>query len=67
MTDLSRDIIIGSYSGGKEAPAVFHFKAKEKKADAIVTEINPSFIHYHDNHFYIVTEHQKGLIVVINS
>jgi len=35
--DLSRDILIGSYSDGKEAPAVFHFKAKDKKADAIIT------------------------------
>lgn len=31
------DVLIGSYSDGKEAPAVYLYKAAEKKAEAILS------------------------------
>jgi len=48
MTELAlADVVIGSYSDGKEAPAVYHYKAAEKKAEAVLSEINPSYILRH--------------------
>ena len=37
MEDDNRNLVIGSYSDGKDAPSLFLFDAKEKKAEAVLT------------------------------
>lgn len=60
------DVVIGSYTDGKEAPSVFHFKAAEHKAEAVLSEINPSFILKHDGYYYLVSEQKEGVILVLD-
>lgn len=63
----ANNLVLGCYSDGKEAPSLFFFDAKEKKAEAILTEINPSYVIKSNDHYYVATEHPTGLIVTLNS
>lgn len=58
--------MIGCYSDGKDAPSLFYFNAKDKKAEAVLSEINPSYVIKHDSHYYVVAEHQTGLLLTLN-
>lgn len=33
----NNNLVIGCYSDGKDAPSLFYFDAKEKKAEAVLT------------------------------
>lgn len=59
-------MVIGSYSSGQEAPSLFHYEAAQRKAHAVLSEINPSYVLRHDGYYYVVTEHKDGLIVVLD-
>lgn len=61
------DLVMGCYSDGKEAPSLFYFNAKEKKAEAVLSEINSSYVVLSNGHYYVVAEHQAGLLVTLNS
>ena len=64
--EVGNDLVLACYSDGKEAPSMFHFNAQEKKAEAVLTEVNPSYVTKSDGHYYVVAEHQKGLLLTLN-
>ena len=50
----NRNLVIGSYSDGKDAPSLYFFDAKEKTANPVLTETNPSYVVWSNNHFYVL-------------
>jgi hypothetical protein len=48
------NLLIGCYSDGKDAPSLFYFDAQEKAAKSVLSEINPSYVIYHDHFYYVL-------------
>lgn len=63
----SKNLLIGCYSDGKEAPSLFYFDSVEKTATAILTETNPSYVTMYDGFYYVVAEHEAGVLLTLNS
>jgi 6-phosphogluconolactonase len=67
MQEENSNLVIGSYSDGKDAPALFYFDAAEKKATSVLTETNPSYVVRSEGYYYVLCEHKTGLLVTLNS
>lgn len=54
------EIVIGSYSDGKELPSVYRYKDSNKNIETVLSAINPSYIFRHEGYYYIASEKQNG-------
>lgn len=66
MQQVGNNFVVGSYSDGKETPSLYLFDASIKQATSVLTEINPSYVVHHQGYFYVLAEHQAGLLVTLN-
>lgn len=60
------NIIIGSYTDGKERPSLYLLNSKDHTASSILAATNPSYALYSNGFLYVVEEHENGLILTIN-